>query len=184
MTSFVVSESLDSLEGTIVHGRSHPDYSFDVISLKIFGQISVRQYTFPETYTGQAYYSTFVKLINEYILPKFEKSAQNFEDYLQQLDTSYLISNTEGLQKLKEFTVANLNTIRNQIMHEGLSYSPYIEFLLIELEGILIDTILALLTYGNKKHMNQIVIELNKPFYPNPTKLDGYNPNMTYSINL
>jgi hypothetical protein len=113
---------------------------------------------------------------------KAENSVNNLKLYMKQFNHNILISETETLQRIQKFIIAILNSLRNKIMHEGLSYSPQIDYMLIEIENILVSTVNTLFHLGHKKRLNDIIKEFNKPYNFPLTKLNGFNPKIIYNI--
>lgn len=89
---------------------------------------------------------------------------------------------TELRKKQCEFLVANLYLIRNEIVHEGLSYKSQFKFLTKELEELLIDIMLAFFSFGQKTNFDQIVREYNRPYNKEIGKLDGFKLNVDYEV--
>lgn len=111
-----------------------------------------------------------------------EHSITNLQLYLKSFDSKKMIFDIDILQKNQQFTIASLNTLRNKILHEGLSYSPQIEYLLIELENMLTSLIYNILIFGYKKEIDKIIYEFNKPYQFSLSRLNGYNPTLQYHI--
>ena len=111
-----------------------------------------------------------------------EKTILRLQGYLD-TNSKYLTRQTELRKKQCEFLVANLYLIRNEIVHEGLSYKSQFKFLTKELEQLLVDTMVAFFSFGQKAKFDQIVKEYNRPYNKSVGKLDGFKPNVDYTVN-
>ena len=132
--------------------------------------------------TGNTILSNLARLKKKMKGNDVERSINNLQSYMKKFDKNMLISNINILQKNQQFIIAKLNSLRNKIIHEGFSYSPQIDYLLIELEKMLTSLIYNILIFGYKKDINQVIKEFNKPFRCSSSRLDGYVPKLQYDI--
>jgi len=101
----------------------------------------------PQT-TGEA--RKCVNLLQKELLPN---EIQEFKTLIQ------------NLRSYEKFKIARLYAKRNQLIHEGITYSQELEIMTKVLEKLLIDTIDTHLNFRHEKNINKIIYQANRPIH-------------------